>query len=249
MSREACVAALLALAVGCAAPPVLTPTRIADRAIAPLARTAEVRLYPSIQFEQRRSPNRGARRVNLDLNDRALHPNPIVTYAFSDHVAWALPGALVWSPIVDAERGYWLALGGGVQGFGFSADHTTITSFAGVWGKHRTGPAWITLGLALTYNYNREIGDRSHDGWTDRSTTLIPGAELGLQSGDHWALAMQIDHGISLSGDIPYSRLLAGVMVVPVWWLDLGLYSGGYVHRYPDAHFDPALAFSAAARW
>jgi hypothetical protein len=241
---------LLALAVGCAAPPVLTPTRIADRAIAPLARTAEVRFYPSLQFEQRRSRYRGARRVNLDMNDRAVHANPAITYAFSDHLALVIPTALLWSPVVDPERGYWLTLGGGIQGFGFTEDRTTVTSFAGIWGKHRSGPAWITLGLALMYNYNRYYGDRTYEAWSDHSKILIPGAELGLQSGDHWALSIQVDHGISLGGDtIPYSRMLAGVTVVPVWWLDLGLYSGGYVHRYPDRHFDPALALSVATRW
>ena len=184
------------------------------------------------------------------MNDRAVHANPLVTYAFSDHLALVIPTALLWSPVVDSERGYWLTLGGGIQGFGFAADHTTVTSFAGIWGKHRSGPGWITLGLALMYNYYREDADRVQDAWSDHSTTLIPGAELGLQSGDHWALSIQVDHGISLGGDmIPYSRMLAGVTVVPVWWLDLGLYSGGYVHRYPDPHFDPALAFSVATRW
>ncbi|HET6331884.1 MAG TPA: hypothetical protein VFG30_01660 [Polyangiales bacterium] len=250
MSLGAYFAVLLALAAGCAAPPVLTPTRIADRSIAPLARTAEVRLYPSVQFEQRRPPYRAARRVSFDLNDRAVHANPVVTYAFSDRLALVIPGALLWSLVVDPEQGYWLTLGGGIQGVGVARDYTTVTSFAGIWGKHRSGPTWITLGLALMYNYYREGADRRQDAWSDHSTILIPGAELGLQSGDHWALSIQVDHGISLGGDrIPYSRLLAGVTVVPVWWLDLGLYSGGYVHRYPDSHFDPALALSVAARW
>ena len=100
------------------------------------------------------------------------------------------------------------------------------------------------------YLYNHEDADRRYDAWTDHSTVLIPGVELGLQSGDRWALSIQIDHGISLGGDsIPHSRLLAGVTVVPVWWLDLGLYGGGYVHRYPDPHFDPAINFSVATRW
>ena len=248
---------LLALCTGCSLPPVLTPVRIADRGLAPLARTAEVRLSPTVYFEQkrRRSDLTGVQEspseLRLDFHDIAVRPNLFAAFAFTDAFTLVIPAGLLWSPVVEPERGQWLTLGGGVYGFSISSNRVTLASALGAWWKHRFGSAfWLTVGIAAYHTYDSLARERIEQRLNDHLVWLIPGVEAGAQLADPWAITLLADHGRELSGDLlGYSRFRAELVLVPAWWIDIGVHSGVYLHEREPLHLDPLVGGSVTGRW
>jgi hypothetical protein len=256
-------AALFALLTGCSTlPPVLTPVRIADRGIAPLARTAEVRLSPTVYYEQERHPDENsAAQMTFDVHDIALRPNFFAAFAFTDSFAWVLPGAVLWSPVVEREYGFWLTLGGGVYGFGFGSNVVRVTDVVGVWAKRRFGSAfWLSGGLATFHNYEsddrwpacadracrNERPERPPEHWV----RLIPGIEGGVQLAEAWAITVLADYDHSvIGGVISHARLRTDLVLVPTWWLDLAVHGGINIHEREPTHVDPLVGFTVTARW
>ena len=250
--------AVLALATGCAPPPVLTPVRMADRGPAPLARTAEVRVSPSLYFEQeRRSFEHDAAQLTFDGHDIAVRPNLFAAYAFTDSLTFVLPAGLLWTPVRQPECGRWLTLGGGVYGFAVGSSYLSMNDAVGVWGKQRFGgDFWLTGGLAVSHVYNSneresDDGDDEDDERTAKNVVrLIPGVEAGVQLADAWSVTLLADYGHELLADVSnYSRIRSELVLVPVWWLDLGLHAGIYVHTREPLHVDPLIGFAATGRW
>jgi hypothetical protein len=245
-------AVLLALVGGCTLPPVLTPVRIADRGLAPLARTAEVRLSPTVYFEQERRPfEDNTAQLRFDQHDIAVRPNLFAGFAFTDSFTMLLPAGVLWSPVVQLERGLWVTLGGGVYGFAFGSDGVAVTDAVGVWAKRRFGSAfWLTGGIAAFHAYDSNEREPVDERRPKNVIWLIPGVEAGVQLADPWALTLLADYGHDLIGDVvPYSRLRTEIVLVPVWWIDLGVHGGLYLHARESLHVDPLVGFSATWRW
>jgi hypothetical protein len=244
-------AILLLILSSCAAPPVLTPVRIADRGPAPLARTVELRVSPTVHFEQERGPAEDASNLTLDAHDIAVRPNLFLSYAFTDALALVIPAGLLWSPIVQPQRGRWLTVGGGIYGFAFSGERVSMTNALGVWAKERFGnDVWLTGGVALFHVYDSGLRGDSAGRTSDHFVTLIPGLEVGVQLMDNLALALLADHAQAPLGDSRgYSRVRAELVLVPAWWIDLGAHAGFYVHRRDSRHLDPLVGFTVTGRW
>lgn len=239
------------VAIGCALPPVLTPQRIADRGPAPLARTAEVRISPTVYFEQRPFPSEdGTAHLEFEANDIATRPNVFAAFAFTDSLTMVLPLGVLWSPLVQAERGFWLTVGGGVYGFGVSGGDVQLTDAVGVWAKRRLGSDfWVMGGLAVWHTFDNTAAD---DEYAPRDNYLgfIPGVETGVQVIDAWAVAFLVDYQYDLiDGGPGYSRLRIEHVLVPIWWIDIGVHGGIYLHAREDLHADPLVGFTVTGRW
>jgi len=243
---------LLAFWAGCSLPPVLTPVRIADRGPAPLARTAEMRVSPTVYFEQERLPSEeSTARLTFDDHDIALRPNLFAAFAFTDSVTMVIPAGVLWSPIAQPERGQWLTLGGGVYGFSVGSDGVSLTNALGAWAKRRFGSAfWWTLGVAALHSYYSGDREPVEERLPENLVWLIPGVEAGVQLADPLALVLLADFGRELGRHLlDRSRLRAEIVLVPVWWIDIGVYGGIYLHEREPRHADPLVGFSVTGRW
>jgi hypothetical protein len=242
--------AALALLAGCTLPPVLTPVRMADRGLAPLARTAEVRIDPSVRFEQQRLPSEENAELLFEIHDIAVRPNLFAAFGFTDSFAWLIPGGVLWSPVVQPDCGQWLTLGGGVYGFGFGSDGAALSDALGIWGKRRFGAHfWGTVGIAAFHDYS-SFHDPEEEPSSRHNLAVIPGVEAGVQLADPWALTLVGDHGFGLIGQrADYSRLRAELVLVPVWWIDIEVHGGIYRHERESLHVDPLVGFGVAGRW
>jgi hypothetical protein len=247
----ACAVAVCSGVSGCTPPPILAPQRMADRGLTPLARTAEVRLSPTVYLEQRRLSDEHASDLTIEVNDIAVRPNFFAAFAFTDSLALLLPLGVLWSPAVQVDRGLWLTMGGGVYGFAFnSGGDVQLNDAIGVWAKRRFGSdLWLMGGVAAWHTYDSTASEDS-DATDEHWLWLIPGVEAGVQVTKAWAVALLADyrHGL-LDGEPRYSRLRLEHILVPVWWIDLGVHGGVYLHAREDLHLDPLVGFTVTGRW
>jgi hypothetical protein len=229
---------------------------MADRGPAPLARTAEVRLSPTVYFEQEQAADEGsAAQLRFDWHDIAVRPSLLATYAFTDSFALVVPGGVLWSPVVQPDQGWWLTVGGGVYGFAFGfgsgSDYLQLTNAAGVWVKRRFGPAfWLTGGAVLFHLYYSQEREPEDGPSGNNFVSLVPALEAGLQVTEAWAVTLLADYGYELlHGSSGYTRLRLEHVFVPVWWIDLGVHGGVYVHPRDQLHVDPLIGLTVTARW